>query len=78
MGRWLLAAKVTACRPTLLMPALLVAMVAGSALVFAYPLGAFFQMSAAVLLRFGYGLVYPLIQAQASMTSPSLPIRMLR
>ncbi|MGU7785292.1 MFS transporter [Burkholderia sp. PU8-34] len=65
LTRWLLSRLVINVRSETATKALLVMMVLGIAAMFAVPYHASFQSAAAVLLGAGYGLVYPVIQAQA-------------
>jgi MFS family permease len=63
--RWLLGQFVIKVRREVATKVLLVLMVLGIAAMYAMPYGAMFHSAAAVLLGIGYGLVYPVIEAQA-------------
>lgn len=63
--RGLLSRLVVSARPEVATKGLLMMMVLGIVAMFGVPYHASFQSAAAVLLGSGYGLVYPLIQAQA-------------
>ncbi|WP_189436485.1 MFS transporter [Pseudovibrio japonicus] len=64
-ARWTLAELISRLPSSGTVPALLVAMVLGTTLIFWFEFGVAAQVLAAALLGLGYGLVYPLIQAQA-------------
>ncbi|WP_269503081.1 MFS transporter [Burkholderia sp. IMCC1007] len=64
-ARWVLSRFVVSMRPEVATKGLLVMMVLGIVAMFGVPYHVSFQSAAAVLLGAGYGLVYPVIQAQA-------------
>ncbi|PFH29795.1 MFS transporter [Burkholderia sp. JKS000303] len=65
IARWLLGRWVRMARPETAIKSLLAMMLLGTLAMFGASVHASFQSAAAVLLGAGYGLVYPVIQAQA-------------
>ncbi|UEP31662.1 MULTISPECIES: MFS transporter [unclassified Burkholderia] len=70
-ARWLLGKWVRMARPEIATKGLLVTMLLGALAMFGASAHASFQSVAAVLLGAGYGLVYPVIQAQALNDCPA-------